>query len=146
MEIQIATDPSLPGLRTDNVRRKLEKVLNDLDCHDGELSVLFTDDARMAALNARYLNRKGPTNVLAFPMAGGPAPEISSPMLGDVVVSVDTVRREAAETGETEETAMDRLVIHGVLHLLGFDHETGTDDARRMESEKKRLLGLIREE
>ena len=117
-----------------------------MGCHDGELSVLLTDDDRIAALNDRYLNRKGPTNVLAFPMAGGPGPEIPSPMLGDVVVSVDTARREAAETGETGEAAIDRLVIHGVLHLLGFDHETGADDAGRMKNEEKRLLGLIREE
>ncbi|RLC25225.1 MAG: rRNA maturation RNase YbeY, partial [Deltaproteobacteria bacterium] len=97
-------------------------------------------------LNERYLNRKGPTNVLAFPMSGGPAPDIESAMLGDVVVSVDTARREADVAGETMEKAVNRLLIHGVLHLLGFDHETGAADARRMEREENRLMGLIREE
>ena len=133
------------------IRGKLERVLKDLGCHDKELSILFTDDARMAQLNLRYLGRRGPTNVLAFPMADpdGPAdqsPALESVMLGDVVISIDTALSEADEFGETLEYTVDRLLIHGVLHLIGYDHEESEAEALLMEKEEKRLMALMREE
>lgn len=114
-------------------------------CHEKELSILFTDNERIAWLNDRYLGRKGPTNVLAFPMAGGPEPEVETSMLGDVVISVDTALRESKEIGEPLEQTIDRLIIHGVLHLLGYDHEKSAAEARRMENEEERLMALIME-
>jgi len=117
-----------------------------LDCHDKELSILFTGDERIAELNSRYLEREGPTNVLAFPMSGGESPEIESDLLGDVVISVDTALRESKETGEPVEYTVDRLLIHGILHLLGYDHEKSAAEALRMENEEKRLLALMMEE
>ena len=130
------------------IRGKIARVLKDLGCHDKELSILFTDDSRMAQLNFRYLGRKGPTNVLAFPMADLNAtdrqtPALESVMLGDVVISIDTALREADEFGETIEYAIDRLLIHGVLHLTGYDHEGSEAKALLMEKEEKRLMGLI---
>ncbi len=130
------------------IRGKLARVLKDLGCHDRELSILFTDDNRMAQLNFRYLGRRGPTNVLAFPMADpdGPAkqtPAVESTMLGDVVVSIDTALSEAGEFEETIEHTIYRLLIHGVLHLMGHDHEESEIEALRMEKEEKRLMGLI---
>jgi len=116
-----------------------------LACHEKELSLLFTDDERMARLNSRYLGRKGPTNVLAFPMSGGPEPGVESGMLGDVVISVDTAISESADLDEPLEHTIDRLIIHGVLHLLGYDHEKSEAEARRMEKEEKRLMALILE-
>jgi probable rRNA maturation factor len=116
-----------------------------LGCHDRELSILFTGDDHIARLNERYLGRTGPTNVLAFPMAD-PHQEIHiSPMLGDVVISLDTAARESGESGESFEETVFRLLIHGVLHLLGFDHERA-EDAQRMEREERRLRKLIEEE
>lgn len=114
-------------------------------CHDKELSILFTDDKQIAELNNRYLQRKGPTNVLAFPMAGGPMPRVESAMLGDVAISIDTALRESKEAGETLEYTIDRLLIHGVLHLMGYDHEKSSGQARRMALEEERLMGVIRE-
>ena len=121
----------------------MERVLRDLGCHDRELSILFTDNQGIAELNRRYLGREGPTNVLAFPMTGGPEPEIDSPMLGDVVISVDRASQESEELEEPLGQTIDRLLIHGVLHLLGYDHEKSTADAGRMEEEEKRLMKLI---
>ena len=124
-----------------------------MDCHDRELSILFTDDDRMAELNSRYLGRSGPTNVLAFPMMNSHATkddegllegDFQSTMLGDIVISVDTALREALSTGESEEEIFDRLLIHGLLHLLGYDHVRSATDANRMEKEEKRLLSLTR--
>lgn len=115
-------------------------------CHDKELSVLFTDDPRIAQLNDKYLGRKRATNVLAFPMVGGPTPNIESAMLGDVVISVDTALRESKQLGEPLEHTIDRLLIHGLLHLLGYDHEQSSEEAARMEIEQNRLIALFREE
>ena len=91
------------------------------------------------------MGRKGPTNVLAFPMTGGPLPEIESVMLGDLVISVDTAIRESKEIGESLEHTIERLLIHGVLHLFGYDHEKSASDAEKMEKEEQRLINMIRE-
>jgi rRNA maturation RNase YbeY len=132
------------------VRRKLAAILNDLACHDKELSVLFVDDEEMHRLNHRYLGRDGSTNVIAFPMKETDAPSeegvfFDSPMLGDVVVCTDTAAREAEASGESMEAVVDRLLIHGILHLLGHDHETSEQDAHQMEKEERRLRRLLRE-
>ncbi|WP_035253624.1 rRNA maturation RNase YbeY [Desulfatiglans anilini] len=110
-----------------------------------ELSVLFVDDAEMAELNERYRSRSGPTNVLSFPMGGDPL-EPETVMLGDVVISVDTARREARAAGENLEEAVDRLLVHGLLHLLGYDHERGEAEASAMEREERSVLARMREE
>ena len=115
-------------------------------CVDGELSILFTDDSHIAQLNRHYLGKKGPTNVLAFPMTGDPPPHVESGILGDIVVSVDTAIHESRDLGEPIEETVDRLLIHGLLHLLDYDHERSPEDARRMEKEETRLLALMREE
>ena len=128
------------------IKQKLEKVLKDLGCHDKELSVVLTDNNRIAQLNERYLGKKGPTNVLAFPMSGGPMPLVESVMLGDVVISLDTALKESEEIGEPLDHTIDRLLIHGVLHLLGYDHEKSDKEAKRMEKEETRLLAQIRED
>jgi probable rRNA maturation factor len=114
-----------------------------LGCSEKELSILFIDDPGMAQLNERYLGRKGPTNVLAFPMASGPEPGYESPMLGDVVISVDTALREAGELNEDPDFTINRLLIHGVLHLLGYDHTQTEAEAARMEQKERQLMALI---
>jgi probable rRNA maturation factor len=96
-------------------------------------------------MNEHYLGRKGSTNVLAFPMSAGPPPDVESGMLGDVVVSIDTAIHESKKLGEPLEKTIYRLLIHGLLHLLDYDHERSHKEACRMESEQKRLLNLIRE-
>jgi len=145
MEIQISYQLEIPGLKNQKIRSKLVRILEDLDCPDKELSVLFTGDTRIAQLNRLYLGRNGATNVLAFPMCDGQAPELESPMLGDVVISVDTALRESRELGENIEETIVRLLVHGVLHLLGYDHENSIHDAQRMEKEERRLIELIQE-
>jgi len=113
---------------------------------DAELSILFTDDKHISRLNSQYLGRDGPTNVLAFPMTYGTPPDIESPMLGDVVVSVDTAIRESDEMGEPLTDTIFRLLVHGTLHLLHYDHEGSLEEAKRMEKEEGRLFALIRKD
>lgn len=108
-----------------------------------ELSILFTDDDHIAAMNFQYLGKKGPTNVLAFPMHEDS--EVSSVMLGDVVISVETAWRESQELGEPPAVTVERLLIHGLLHLVGYDHELSQIEEDRMEKEEKRLIKLLEE-
>lgn len=124
----------------------MAKVLKDLDCDEKELSILFTGDDHIAELNLNYLERNGPTNVLAFPMSYGSHMDIESVMLGDVVISVDTARRESEAAGESIERTVFRLLVHGILHLLGYDHEKSSEDEIIMQTEEKRLLDLIMED
>jgi rRNA maturation RNase YbeY len=111
---------------------------------DKELSVLFTDDDHIADLNSHYLDRTGPTNVLAFPMQDDK--NGVSGLLGDIVVSLETALREADEFNEKPEITVRRLLIHGLLHLIGYDHETSDSEAELMEREERRLFNLLEED
>ncbi|KMY67302.1 hypothetical protein AAU61_10625 [Desulfocarbo indianensis] len=107
---------------------------------EAELSVVLTTDADIAELNRRYLNRPGPTNVIAFPQQEGALAGLTPGLLGDVVVSVDTARREAEENGLDPEEHLMRLLIHGLLHLLGHDHVNNEEEAQAMEELTEKLL------
>ena len=110
---------------------------------EGELSILLTDDREIAGLNRRYRGKDGPTNVLAFPMTEAPPVGPDSGMLGDIVISLDTARREADACEEPLPETVSRLLIHGLLHLLGYDHERSEEEADRMQEAQERLLALI---
>ena len=146
MEILIKLDSQIPGLKKQEIKRKMAKLLEDLGFLDKELSILLTSDQTIARLNEAYLGRQGPTNVIAFPMEEQPqGNQAISPMLGDIVVSVDMAIKEAKETGESVTEAIDRLLIHGLLHLAGYDHENSEEEARRMRAQEERLMALIKE-
>ncbi len=106
--------------------------------------MVLLDDPAIAELNETYLGRKGPTNVLAFSMREGPYSDVQPGLLGDVVISVDTARREAEEAGVSFEERLDFLLIHGILHLFGYDHEGDDDQARRMEDKSEELAAVLR--
>lgn len=114
-------------------------------CPDGELSILIVDDPQIAEYNRQYLNREGPTNVIAFPMREGAFSDLNSYLLGDVVISADTARREAEEAGLSFEERFNELLIHGILHLFGYDHEKTEDQAQEMERRTGEMLSLIQE-
>ena len=97
----------------------------------------------MAELNQHYRGKFGPTNVLAFPMEDDSSLRLSSEMLGDVVISVDTAVKESMRLREPLEETILRLLIHGILHLLGYDHERSPKEAARMTREQNRLLALV---
>jgi probable rRNA maturation factor len=114
-----------------------------LDCPEGELSIVLVDDVRIADLNETYLQHTGPTNVISFPMREGDFSEINPQLLGDVVISVDTCAREAEEAGIAMEMRLDQLLVHGILHLLGYDHVHSESEARVMEKKSTELLVLL---
>lgn len=121
---------------------RMAKVLRDLGCDDNELSVLLTDDAGIAELNERYRGKTGPTNVLSFPQRDGDGPVFAANMLGDVVVSVETADREAVAQNCTLELRVYLLLCHGLLHLLGYDHEVSEEQASRFFRMEERLAAL----
>ena len=114
-----------------------------MDYPDAELSILIVDDQQIAQLNRQYLNREGPTNVIAFPMRQGRFSDIAPNLLGDVVISADTARREAQSAGTSMQDRFDQLLIHGILHLLGYDHENTAAETQKMEAKTNELLQLL---
>jgi probable rRNA maturation factor len=110
---------------------------------EAELSIVIVNDPQIAELNQLYLNRQGPTNVIAFPLQQGEFTEFAGQMLGDVVISVDTAMRESEAAGLDFQQRFDQLLIHGILHLFGYDHVTNADDARLMDEKSEQLLALI---
>jgi probable rRNA maturation factor len=110
---------------------------------DGELSLVIVGDVEIADLNQRYLQRTGPTNVIAFPMQEGAFSDITPGLLGDVVISADTARKEALEAGLPAQRRFDALLVHGILHLFGYDHENDADNARVMADKAAELEGLL---
>ncbi|MFH1156775.1 MAG: rRNA maturation RNase YbeY [Pseudomonadota bacterium] len=118
-------------------------MLSALEYDDHELSILFTDDEAVRELNSAYRGIDKATNVLAFPMMEGEFAEVTPGLLGDIAISVDTAVREAQEAGITLNERMSQLLIHGILHLVGYDHESGENDALAMESKSLELMKLI---
>ncbi len=107
---------------------------------DTEVSVKFTSDEEVRALNQAWRGRDSATNVLSFPMADSPE---GAPMLGDVVLAAGVCAREAAERQVAVATHAAHLVVHGTLHLLGYDHESGDDDAEKMEAIERQALASL---
>jgi len=114
-----------------------------LDCPEGELSVLIVDDPDIASLNRQYLHRTGATNVIAFPMREGEFSGLSPGLLGDVVISADTAYHEGGETQDGFRRRFTELLIHGILHLFGYDHEDDVRQAQEMDAKSAELLERV---
>ena len=142
MEVQIGNRQDKHGISEKKIQQTASVILNALDYPEAELSILIVDDQQIAQLNHQYLNRKGPTNVISFSMRQGQFSDIAPNLLGDVVISADTAQREAQNAGIRMQDRLDQLLIHGTLHLLGYDHMT-EDNAVSMERiECETLEGL----
>lgn len=123
-----------PGAVPATVRRRAEKMLQHLGRRSVELSIALVSDGVIRQLNQRYRGVDRPTDVLAFAMGEGEAlaaPAGAPEMLGDVVISVDTARRQAHEGGRSLLAELSVLLAHGLLHLLGHQHDTA-EQHRRM--------------
>lgn len=111
------------------VRRRAERMLRGLGLSDRELSIVLCDDGTIRQLNRHYRGERKATDVLAFPL-GEPGTAWESPLLGDIVISVPTARRQANKRGRTVIDEVTMLLAHGLLHLLGFDHRTRPEERR----------------
>ena len=109
------------------------------------MSVLFVDDHRIQALNRDYRRKDQPTNVLSFSMREGEFSHVTPGLLGDVVISVDTAAAEAERAGMPLGDHMAWLLIHGILHLFGYDHEQSAAAEAEMEARTKALQQKVRD-
>lgn len=114
-----------------------ETALEGLGCKGRELSILLTDDEGIRALNRDYRGKDKPTDVLSFPMD-------DESMLGDVVISMERAREQAVLFKVSEDEELSRLLVHGILHLLGHDHVKGGRQAARMREAEAALINIIR--
>ncbi|HAO19968.1 MAG TPA: rRNA maturation RNase YbeY [Desulfobacteraceae bacterium] len=143
MSVLITNRQNSQKIVPEKVKKAAKAALNALECPDGELSLLIVDDAEIAVFNRDYLRREGPTNVIAFPMREGEFGNINPLLLGDVLISSETAQREAEFMGIGTEERFMQLLIHGILHLFGYDHENDEEEAVRMETKSEELLTLI---
>ena len=124
--------------------QKLDALLTALRQEDSPLCVLLTDDAEIRALNRRYRKKNKATDVLSFVPISLPAgPKRAPRFLGDLVVSVDTAAVQAKEAGHDLFTEVTLLCAHGLLHLCGYDHESGPSEARRQLRRERALLRAV---
>ncbi len=115
---------------------------------DGELSILITDDKSIAKINGAYFDRPWPTNVISFSMAEGDFVDVhpKTKMLGDIVISMETAMREAQDAMMPVGDRFAQLLVHGLLHIFGYDHETPDADAQRMEKKSEALMEMLKKE
>ena len=124
-----------------------ERILSVLGCPSSELSVAIVGDRTIRTLNRDYLEKDRPTNVISFSMQEGEFGSVNPELLGDVVISADTTAREAEESGISFWERLVFLLMHGILHLTGYDHErSGEDEARRMEAKEQEIFALLKKE
>jgi probable rRNA maturation factor len=143
MDIQIANRQKRHPLSLRKIRRRTRIILDALKSPESEISILLVDDRQIAAMNRKFLGREGPTNVLAFPMQEGRFVGLSPNLLGDVVISADTAHQEARAAGLALEDRITQLLVHGILHLTGYDHEHDAAEARRMAAKSQALMAKI---
>lgn len=141
MPIRVACSLRRVRIRTTALKRIADRILRCAGSPSSELSLSVVGDRRMQSLNARYRRRAHPTDVLAF--AAHESPQPTTPLLGDVVISLDTALCQAREAGRTLDREMVMLLIHGVLHLLGYDHERSAREARRMQKKERAILRAL---
>ncbi|WP_447974851.1 rRNA maturation RNase YbeY [Nitrospira sp. Kam-Ns4a] len=130
-----------PAARARALTQLAQRVLAAAGAPAAELSLELVGDGRMRRLNRRYRGRDAPTDVLAFALRDAPGPRSS--LLGDVVISLPTAARQAAEAGRRLDHELAALLIHGVLHLLGYDHERSARAAARMRRKERAVLQAV---
>jgi probable rRNA maturation factor len=118
--------------------------LESLKLPDAELSVVFIGDRAMRTLNRQYRGKDRTTDVLSFSLREGRFGGVQPNLLGDIVISVPTARKQAVAAGLSMQEELERLLIHGLLHLAGYDHERGPAHARTMQLKERRLLRSLR--
>jgi len=141
--IQVSVNQNRIKINPEQLENAARLTLSALGYTESELSILIVDDDEMAELNREYRQISHTTDVLSFPMLEGEFGEIAPEMLGDVVISAETADAIAREAGATLESVLDLLLIHGILHLLGYDHEAGETEAREMKRQTEELLAKL---
>lgn len=142
----------MPSKAKETVQNVLQQAADLLELGpEVEISVLLVDNETIRSLNRDYRNKDAATDVLSFPMEeamdGEPEPAViggpTERLLGDLVISVEMAVAQAAEYGHSLERELAFLSVHGLLHLLGYDHESGVEAEAAMQAEEKRILSVL---
>ncbi len=143
MEVLINNRQTIKPIAVKQIQKTAQAILDALASPEAELSLLVVDDEGIAPLNQTYRGRTGPTNVLAFPMQEGAFANLNPQLMGDVVISVEACQREADTAGTSFEKRFTELLIHGILHLFGYDHEKSSTEAERMSRKSEALMAHL---
>jgi len=122
----------------------LKRVKSETRVGNAELTVCLVSDAQIARMNRKFRKKRGPTDVLSFPVDPGLRPTAASgrKLLGDIAIAPGVARRYAVKNGRALRDELKVLILHGVLHLQGYDHETDRGEMNRIEKKLRRRLGL----
>jgi len=127
-----------------HVKQVLSKIMNYLDCKDKEISLSFVDNNEIREINKCYLNRDYSTNIITFSLTEGEFGYINPKVLGDIVISVEAALKDAEEADAELNDELEYLMIHGMLHLLNYNHEnTSEDEAEKMEKKEQEIFRII---
>lgn len=139
----LITDEIESGLKEELFTQAAEAVFEELDIafDECEISLLICGDEHIQGLNKEYREKDYATDVLSFPMSDDPFEE--GGMLGDIVISFDTAKRQAAEAEIAVEREASFLFIHGLLHLMGYDHELGPEEEEEMFTLQEEILSKL---
>jgi probable rRNA maturation factor len=140
--IDLSIEGALPEVDAEALERDAGRVLVALGLGECELSLLLCDDAFIRPLNAQWRGKDSATDVLSFPQEEDVSLLAPPPVLGDVVISAETAARQATELGHPVADELRALLVHGVLHLLGYDHETD-EETEAMLAEEARLHAVL---
>jgi len=144
MAISIKNQQKKVKLDLRQIRQVVRKLLHLVGCRDKEISLLFVDDEEIQEINRAYLGRNYPTNVISFSFSEGEFSNINPDILGYIVVSVATALRDAENGSISLEDELDFLIIHGLLHILGYNHENNNaDDIECMQKKEQELFFLL---
>lgn len=140
LELDMQHESDQPSPQESDIRRWINAALEGRRDGDTEISLRLVDNEEMAALNETWRGKKGSTNVLSFP-SDLPA-ELNLPLLGDIVICIPVVQREAQEQGKALDAHWAHMTVHGTLHLLGFDH-IEENEALAMETMETDILATL---
>ncbi len=144
MEILINNEFPEIKIDTRNIEQQIGKVLTSLNCNEHEISILFSGNQGIRDLNQQFRGIDRPTDVLSFPQVLEGELEIPGALvLGDIAISLETALSQSEEHGLLFEEELTLLLIHGILHLLGYDHEISDQEEERMRSKTRELFSLI---
>ncbi len=145
MSISIQNRQRLLTVDVGRVRRSLKRLLKELGFRDSEVSLLLVDDDQIREINKNYLQRDRPTNVISFAMTEGAFGDVHPEILGDIILSVETAARDAMACNIDFMDEVEFLLIHGLLHLLGYNHENvESKEAKKMKKLERELFFLRR--
>ena len=143
MSVLLRNDHPDINIDCTGLENMLEKIMNHLDFHNTEVSILLTGDKGIRLLNKQFRSIDQPTDVLSFPQNQDEDPSIpGKKLLGDIAVSLDTAKIQANEHGLILKEEIVLLLIHGILHLLGYDHEISVQEDKKMRNKTRELFKL----